>query len=285
MEEREMGAEIPDMYAPAAHYDRVHRAWELIMGEEFHYGCFASADTPLERATQALSGSMLDRAAIGAGDRVLDVGCGTGRQACDLADRLGASVLGITTSASGVAAATALAADRALDTARFEQRDGTDNGLGDNSFDVVWVLESSHLMRDKAALLRECVRVLAPGGRVALCDIIRKRDIPFLEVRNRREDFALLRRAFGDAHMVPLDEYASALAALGMGITDATDISLPTQPTFTAWRANVDAHEDRLHELIGDEGVSDFVESTHVLEAFWKDETLGYGILAAVKAP
>jgi 27-O-demethylrifamycin SV methyltransferase len=284
MEERQMSAEQTDTYAPAAHYDRVHRAWELIMGAEFHYGWFASPDTPLEQATEALTGSMLERSAIGAGDRVLDVGCGTGRQACDLAADLGASVLGITTSAGGVAAATALAAHRDLDTARFEQRDGTDNGLDDSSFDVAWVLESSHLMRDKAALLRECVRVLAPGGRIALCDIIRKRDIPFLEVRRRRADFALLRRAFGDAHMVPLDEYASPLAAFGMTITDATDISLPTQPTFAAWRANVDAHEQRLHELIGDEGVNDFVESTHVLEAFWKDETLGYGILAAVKA-
>jgi 27-O-demethylrifamycin SV methyltransferase len=280
-----MGAENTDTYAPGAHYDRVHRAWELIMGAEFHYGCFASADAPLEQATAALTRSMLDRAAIRDGDRVLDVGCGTGRQSCDLAAGLGASVLGITTSAGGVAAATALAADRGLDRAKFEQRDGTDNGLEDSSFDVAWVLESSHLMRDKEALLRDCVRVLAPGGRIALCDIVRRRDIPFLEVRRRREDFALLRRAFGDAHMVPLDEYASDLAACGMTITDATDISLPTQPTFAAWRANVDTHEDRLDELIGDEAVTDFVESTHVLEAFWKDETLGYGILAAVKAP
>jgi 27-O-demethylrifamycin SV methyltransferase len=273
-----------NMYAPAAHYDRVHNAWELIMGEEFHYGFFASADTPLEQATHALTGLMLERAAIAAGDRVLDVGCGTGRQACDLAAGLGASVLGITTSASGVGAGATLATDRGLGGARFEQRDGTDNGLDDASFDVVWVLESSHLMRDKTALLSECVRVLAPGGRIALCDIVRKRDIPFLEVRHRREDFALLRRAFGDAHMEPLDDYAATLGALGMTVTDAMDISLPTMPTFAAWQANVDAHEDRLLDLIGDQGLTDFVESTHVLEAFWKDETLGYGILGGVKA-
>ena len=280
-----MGTENTDIYEPAAHYDHVHRAWQLIMGEEFHYGFFESEDTPLERATETLTHAMLERAAVASGDRVLDVGCGTGRQACDLAASLSASVLGITTSANGIAAATELAAERGLAGAAFEQRDGTDNGLDDGTFDVVWVLESSHLMRDKTALLRECVRVLAPGGRIALCDIIRKRDIPFLEVRARRDDFALLRRAFGDAHMEPLEDYTSTLDGFGMTITDASDISLPTLPTFAAWRANVDSHEDSLRGLVGDEGVTDFVESTHVLEAFWKDETLGYGILAAVKGP
>jgi 27-O-demethylrifamycin SV methyltransferase len=68
-----------------------------------------------------------------------------------------------------------------------------------------------------------------------------------------------------------------------MTISDATDISLQTLPTFAAWRANVDVHEGRLTDLIGTQGLSDFVESTHVLEAFWKDDTLGYGILAATK--
>ena len=181
-----MGTETTGGYEPAAHYDHVHRAWRLLMGEEFHYGFFEGPETPLEQATAALTGQMLTRAHIGAGDRVLDVGCGTGRQACDLAESLNADVLGITTSASGVAAATALAADRRLTGARFQQRDGTNNGLPDAAFDVIWVLESSHLMRDRKALLGECVRVLAPGGRLVLCDIIRKREIPFLEVRARK---------------------------------------------------------------------------------------------------
>ena len=159
-----MGPEIATNYQPAAHYDHVHSAWRLIMGEEFHYGFFAVPETPLELATAALTDQMLVRAGIRAGDRVLDVGCGTGRQACDLAASLGATVLGITTSAGGVAAARALASGLGLDGARFEQRDGTDNGLPVGAFDVAWVLESSHLMRDRRALLSECARVLAPGG-------------------------------------------------------------------------------------------------------------------------
>jgi cyclopropane fatty-acyl-phospholipid synthase-like methyltransferase len=270
---------------PAAHYDRVHDAWRLIMGDEFHYGYFATPETPLPEATQALTQQMRERAAIAAGDRVLDIGCGTGRQSCDLASDLGAKVLGITTSGRGVEAAAELAAARGVENARFEQRDATDNGLEDASFDVAWALESSHLMRDRPALLGECARVLAPEGRVVLCDIIRRREIPFAEVRARRKDFAKLREVFGDAHMQPLEDYTSTLERLGMTVTDSTDITEPTLPTFAAWRASTEAHEPALRDLLGTQGVEDFVEGTNILESFWLDGTLGYGILAAIKRP
>ena len=88
------GSEISGTHEPGAHYDRVHRAWRLIMGEEFHYGYFATPETPLPVATAALTQKMLDLAHIGQGDRVLDIGCGTGRQSCDLA---AARILTVTT--------------------------------------------------------------------------------------------------------------------------------------------------------------------------------------------
>jgi 27-O-demethylrifamycin SV methyltransferase len=270
---------------PAAHYNRVHDAWRLIMGEEFHYGFFERPGGGLQEATAALTGLMRERARIGRGNRVLDVGCGTGKQACDLAADLGASVLGITTSTRGVEAATEHAAERAVEHVRFERRDGTANGLESESFDVVWALESSHLMRDRRALLAECTRVLAAEGRLVLCDIIRKRDIPFAEVRKLRKEFATLRTVFGDAHMEPLDSYVSILGELGMNVTDSSDITDRTLPTFAAWRANIAAHDASLRDLIGVDGVKDFVEATRILESFWLDGTLGYGILAAVKRP
>jgi 27-O-demethylrifamycin SV methyltransferase len=275
-------------YEPAAHYDRVTEAWGLLLGDELHYGVFDHGDEALDVATAALTERMVQAARLpdGSADgrplRVLDIGCGSGAPACAMSEAHGVEVVGITTSAVGVETALARAAARGLaGTVTFEQRDGTANGLPDASFDVAWALESAHLMRDRPALLAEAARVVRPGGRVVLCDLLRFRDIPFAEVRERRDDFATLRAAFGDAHFASLDYYATGLTDLGLEVEVADDLTQATLPTFDRWRANAETHHDAVVALIGEDGHRDFVRSCDILEAFWRDGTFGYGIVAA----
>lgn len=269
---------------PEQHYDRVTEAWALLLGEELHYGVFDHGDEPLDVATAALTRRMIEAAELAPGLRVLDIGCGSGAPACALAEEHGVEVVGITTSGVGVETARRRAASRGLDDrVSFEQRDGTDHGLPDRSFDRVWVLESSHLMRDKEALVAGAARVLRPGGRMVLCDLVRHREIPFLEVRDRREDFAVLRAAFGDAHMEPLDRYAELATAHGLRVETRDDLTAATLNTFDRWRANAERHRDRVIEMIGVDGHDAFVRSCDILEAFWRDGTFGYGLLCAVR--
>jgi 27-O-demethylrifamycin SV methyltransferase len=235
----------------------------------------------LAEATAALTARMVQAAQFAPNDEVLDVGCGIGSQACEIAQEFGVRVLGITTSQVGVSAATARAAAAGLsDRARFLLADGTDNGLPDASFDRVWALESSHLMADRQKFVAECVRVLRPGGRLVLCDIIRRRDIPFLEVRSRRDEFQLLRRVFGDARMESLEVYRNLMEAAGLTVDDEEDLTAATLPTFDRWRANAAEHRTEVQALLGAEDHDAFVRSTEVLESFWSDGTLGYGIIA-----
>jgi 27-O-demethylrifamycin SV methyltransferase len=268
-------------YDPAEHYDHVTAAWALLLGEELHYGVFETRREPLPVATEALTRRMIDAARLSPGMDVLDVGCGSGAPACRLVSELGVRVLGITTSTAGVDAARHRAEAAGLADARFEVRDGTDNGLPDASFDCVWVLESSHLMRERERLIAECARVLRPGGRLVLCDLIRKREIPFEEVRERRADFATLRTAFGDAHMEPLEYYTETAERHGLEVDVVEDLSGHTLPTFDRWRANVETHRAEATAAIGEEGVAAFERSTEILEAFWRDRTFGYGLFAA----
>lgn len=271
-------------YSAAPHYDRVTPAWQFLLGDELHYGVFRTGGESLPEATAALTERMSQAARLAPGLTVLDVGCGTGAPACAIAKQYGMQVVGITTSEVGVDAATSRAASAGLaEQVRFTIADGMDNGFPDESFDRVWVLESSHLMPDRNRLIAECARVLRPGGRIALCDIIRRREISILEIRGRLADFRLLEQVFGEARMEPLDVYRGLMTNVGLFVDDVEDLTALTRPTFDRWRANAAANRETAAGLLGPEDYDAFVRSTHVLESFWNDGTLGYGVIAAAK--
>lgn len=272
-------------YQPAAHYDRVTAAWTLLLGEELHYGVFDDPREELALATGRLTELMLEAARIEAGSEILDIGCGTGAPTCRIAAETGAWVTGITTSPVGLAAARERAAGAGLsDRTRFELRDGMANGFPDASFDRTWALESSHLMRDRDRLISECARVLRPGGRLVLCDIVLERRLELTEVRRLREPLALLREVFGDARMEPLAEYARLARASGLEVEHETDLTEATRPTFEHWRRNATRYHDEVTELLGAAGPQRFAAACDVLEGFWDDGTLGYGLIAALKS-
>ena len=149
-------------------------------------------------------------------------------------------VTGISTSRTGVEHAQLRAKERGYsDRVGFIVADGMDNGLPAESFDRIWVLESSHLMPRKDALLTECARVVRPGGRVALCDVMLRRDLPFAEVLSRSGDFIHLNYAFGRAKMEPLATYRRFAETAGLHVIESTDISEQTFPTFSHWRLQV----------------------------------------------
>lgn len=274
---------------PESHYDRVTAAWQLLLGDELHYGVFETGDESLSVATAALTRRMIEGADLAAPGvdggplRVLDVGCGSGTPARSIAREFGVEVVGITTSGVGVETARARTAEAGVVGVTFERRDGTDNGFADAEFDRSWALESAHLMRDKAALVAECARVLRPGGRFVLCDLVRWRDIPFAEVRERRDDFAVLRAAFGEAHFATLEEFAGLATDHGLVVDRCDDLTQATLPTFSRWLANAEEHRDAVVGLIGDDGHAAFVRSCHILEAFWRDGTFGYGLVSATR--
>lgn len=271
-------------YDPSSHYDRVTEAWNLLLGSDLHYGDFSGGVEDLPTATQALTDRMMDNAGFRDGERVLDVGCGTGHPASQILARHSVTVTGITTSEVGAEAATARVRSLGLDDrATFLVRDGMDNGFDDSSFDVCWVLESSHLMRDRQAVVSECARVLRSQGRTVLCDIMLQRPMPFEEVRRLRRPLALLRDVFGDARMEEPSTYARLMTEAGLSVDAVVDLTEATRPTFEAWRRNADDHADTVIALIGEESWQKFVDSCDVLEGFWDDGTLGYGLVRATK--
>jgi 27-O-demethylrifamycin SV methyltransferase len=273
-----------DEFDPALHYDRVMPAWRLLMGHNLHYGYFNQPAEDLDAATDNLTRRMGEHAQLRRGVQVLDVGCGDGQSSCDLAEHFGCQVTGISNATEGVESARQTARERRLsDRVAFFCADGMDNGLDDGSFDRVWILQSSHFMLNKARLLAECVRVLKPGGRLVLGDIILRIDLSPIEAIKRRHQFLLLHRVFGRARMETLETYTRLAEQAGLAIDVVEDVSVPTLPTFDRWRQNAAFHEKAVIALVGERLLTDFIDASYVLESLWNDGRFGYGLLAGTR--
>jgi ubiquinone/menaquinone biosynthesis C-methylase UbiE len=99
---------------------------------------------------------------IGASDRILDLGCGTGIVARVLRERLGgaANVVGLDASALMLEKARSIAPE--LD---FREGNAMALPFADGSFDLVLCQQMLQFVPDRLAALREVGRVLSPGGR------------------------------------------------------------------------------------------------------------------------
>jgi 27-O-demethylrifamycin SV methyltransferase len=267
------------------HYDRVTDAWTFILGDNLHYGLFARADESLAAATDALIDRMADLVSIGPNTSLLDVGCGIGGPAFRLAERTGCTISAISISSRGIALAEQTC--RRLgwsDRIRFYHRDALANGFPDGSFDVVWVMESSHLMRDKVLLCAENYRVLRPGGAMLLCDLVLKRELSIAEVYRLRQELSVLERAFGKAKMETLDFYEAVMRRQGFRALQRIDISREVYPTLDKWKENLERHRVSLAALLPAQDLDNFARSCDVLKKFFAGDILGYGIVTGVKA-
>lgn len=100
---------------------------------------------------------------VGAGDRVLDAGCGDGRFAAALVEA-GAEVVGADVSEEALHRA----AERAPGTELVRVEEGGPLPFADASFDVVWASEVLGHVADADAFLSELRRVLRPRGRLLI---------------------------------------------------------------------------------------------------------------------
>lgn len=129
---------------------------------------------PLNRlfGTHRLRERLLDQAALRPGDRVLDVGCGTGALSVQAKRREpAAEITGLDPDAKALARARA-AAERAGLAIRFEQGFGDALPFEAGSFErVISSLVFHHLdSAGRAGTLVEIARVLAPGGTLHVLD-------------------------------------------------------------------------------------------------------------------
>ena len=121
-----------------------------------------------------------DRAVLAAGDSALDVCCGTGDLALELARRVGpeGEVVGCDFSEPMLELARRKAAEQGASQVRFEWADALRLPYEEGSFDAVTVGFGLRNLADLDRGLEEMARVLKPGGRLVILEITQPRRPP-----------------------------------------------------------------------------------------------------------
>ena len=120
------------------------------------------------------------------GDTVLDVACGGGIVVCAFAPHV-RHATGIDMTPAMLDRARQLAAEKAIDNVTWDRGDVAALPYADGAFDVVVTRFSMHHFLDPLSVLREMVRVCAPGGRVVVIDMYASDDPAKAAEWNRAE--------------------------------------------------------------------------------------------------
>jgi ubiquinone/menaquinone biosynthesis C-methylase UbiE len=153
------------------YYERLSSrlGYQFVLGGHRHFGWYKGGQhKTMIKAAEAMIDHLADFSGIVPGSNVLDAGCGQGRSALQLAKKYGATVSGVDLVPRSIAFAKhATIGNKSVN---FQIADYNKLPFEDNSFDVVFALETFTHSSDPERTIREFLRVLKPGGRIAIFD-------------------------------------------------------------------------------------------------------------------
>ncbi|MEM1312962.1 MAG: methyltransferase domain-containing protein [Pseudomonadota bacterium] len=196
------------------------RAWKQLLGydEYLNFGYWTEDTKTGREACERMLDLLLERIPDKTG-RILDVACGMGATSRYLTKHYPAeSITGINISPEQVAQCR-----RALPGAEFRVMPAESLDFADASLDNILCVEAAFHFETRADFLAEAFRVLKPGGRLVLSDVLVDVPMPLQPAANRVAGIEAYRAIYTDIGFVSVE------------ITDATQECVIRQ-TEVMWR-------------------------------------------------
>jgi cyclopropane-fatty-acyl-phospholipid synthase len=216
----------------AHHYDLDDRLYQLFLDEDRQYSCayFESENMSLDEAQLAKKRHIAAKLCLGAGQRVLDIGCGWGGMALYLARIAGAGqVTGVTLSQEQLKVAKGRASDAGLaDKVQFELQDY--RALDAKFERIVSVGMFEHVGIDFYDVFFNKAADLLTDDGVMLLHTIGNSDVP---------DFTnpwIVKYIFPGGHLPSLSDITASVERSKLIVTDVEVLRLHYAKTLRHWR-------------------------------------------------
>ena len=145
--------------------------WNKNSESSLHFGYWKKETKNLKEALLLHKLKLSQFAEIPINAKILDMGCGVGGGAFFLATKFNAKVTGINISKKQLDEARKKAVKLNLtNQINFLQLDYLTSPFDNDSFDVIWAVESFFHCIDKSRFIKECYRLLKPGGILLIAD-------------------------------------------------------------------------------------------------------------------
>ncbi len=189
------------------------------VAQAFGYSAEELASIPADANLGLSCGNPTAFASLAPGEVVLDLGSGGGLDVFLAAKRVGPTgkAIGVDMTPEMIDRARSAALKHGLANVEFHLSTIDELPLKNESVDCVISNCVINLAPDKRAVFREILRVLKPGGRLAISDIALKKDLPPEIGRD------LLAYVGCIAGAIPISEYVSGLKAAGFGAVQVVD--------------------------------------------------------------
>ena len=229
--------------------------------DNVHMGSWTDPDDTIDTAMVRTNRVMAERARVRHGSELLDLGSGYGASARFLAKEYGCWVVGVNISPRENELAIERNRAAGLDD-RIDIRYGDFHELPFDTaqFDVVWTQESLLHAADKPQVLDECLRVVRPGGRFVLSDLLVRGSL----TQEERERIYQRVRSPG---MWDLDEYVDAIKDAGFKVVDTADWPENVAPTYQSVLDQLVEQRDALADSVP----SEQIDSTITALQLWVD--------------
>ena len=163
-----------ESYYNATHFEyQLFWNWKLKTTPALHFGYYDEKATKHSEAIFRINEVLADWAEIKEDTKVLDAGCGMGNSSIWLTQFRKAKVIGITLVESQVGLAKQMAKKQQVEGIEFLKADYLNTAFDNESFDIVWAMESQCHAKDKFLFYQEAFRLLKPGGKLVIADSIR----------------------------------------------------------------------------------------------------------------